>query len=140
MGGSTVVRGGEFLATFICASAVNTTTNIDKLVYPSASGTVAIANTLTQHAIGHLRELGSGGSQNENCVVSLFAPTKKGIAGAAINTVGGLLVHQTGTMYFITAAGTLTANPVVGIPLTTAGVSGERFEYMPLYYSTVVLA
>ncbi len=139
MGRGQVIRGGEFLATFKCGAAVNTSTSLDKLTYISASGTVALCTTITQVPIGPIKELGTGGNSAENITVSLFTPTKRGICGGTV-TAGGKLCYQTATMYLIDAAGTLTAQAIGGVAITGGATSGEVIEYMPLYYSGIVIA
>jgi hypothetical protein len=131
-------RGGNFYASFNSAA---TLTNIDALVYLSASNTVnefSAAGTSTVIPIGTLVQKSTGGAGTP-CTVDLFHPTKKGIAGAGI-TAGARLVAASSTNYLITAAGTLTANPIIGQAVTGAAGIGIKFEYFPYIASGVVIA
>lgn len=130
-------RGGDFYAAFNSAA---TLTTVDALVYVSASNTVNVMPAAVGAAvpIGTLVQKSTGGAGSP-CGVNLFTPTKKGIAGASLNA-GDRLTVQSSTGYLITAAGTLTGVPIVGVAVVGAGGSGYKFEYLPLYFSSIVIA
>lgn len=119
-----VSRGGEFLATFKSAAALDTSTTLDSLVYISAADTVALVTTLTNIGIGVARQTGPSST-----VVNLFIPTRRGIAGGTV-TAGGKIIQQTGTAKIIDAAGTITSNPIIGHAVT-AGSANAIIEWIP---------
>lgn len=131
-----VQRGVEHIATFNCATSVDTSTSINKQVCVSASATVSLFTFASANSIpiGFVRE-----TKNTSCVVSLFCQTARGIAGGGV-TAGGRIVAQSTTGYLIDAAGTLTANPIVGVAVTGANTSGMTIEFIPVQYGGVVIA
>ena len=132
-----ISRGGDNYATF---QANQTLTTLNVPVYVASSNTVDVlpAAVGANIPIGTLVEKSTGGSLTA-CTVNLFWPTRKAIGGAAI-TAGAKLTIQSGTGYYITAAGTLTSVPVVGVAVTGCAGSGSPFELFPVFYNSIVIA
>jgi hypothetical protein len=117
-----VTRGGQFEAAFKSAA---TLTILDAQVYISAANTVDYADTTTKFPIGTLVERSNGGS-GTSCKVSLYEPTKRGIAAGTVTA--GARISQS-TYKFVDAT---TGTVVQGIAVNGATVDGTKFEYIPL--------
>lgn len=132
--GNIAERGGQFYATLKAASTLNTTTSLDKLVYISGDETVALLTNPSQTAIGSIVD-----TQSDAVTVNLFAPTKRGVAGAAV-TAGQKLTVTSGTGLLITLAGTLTGVVCYGVAIKGTAAANGIIEYMPLHYTSIVIA
>ena len=131
-----LTRGKQDEATFRFSSTL-TSSDIDKLFVVGSSATAALFTFASANsvAIGTVKEISQDGL-SARCL--LFNHTHKGIAGGSI-TGGGKLTYQSTTGYLIAAAGTLTANPIVGIAVSNAGASGEKFEWIPYTVNDAVV-
>lgn len=133
-------RGGNHYATFQAGTTVASSTVLNVPLYVTASNTVDVlpAAVGANIPIGTLVEKAIGGTSGY-VTVDLFYPTKKAIGGASI-TGGSKLTIQSGTGYYITAAGTLTGVPIAGVAVTGCGGSGQAFEMFPVFYTGIVIA
>lgn len=138
MAGQSVQRGGQHIATFKGALALDTSTSLNKIAVIASGGTVGILNTVTSVPIGHIIDT-EGGDASTNCAVSvsLFWPTKRGVAGGSISAGGKLTYNNSAQV--IAAAGTLTGVPVVGVAIEDA-IANQVFEYFPVYFNSIPIA